>query len=103
MNEYKLMWDLPQFDVDSTANLVHCEPILIFASESTIAYSVSVRADWYAAYDDNCWAFVPSIDILRKMEKIGCDASFTKVPSTFKCCLKISSLIYVLAISQLQA
>lgn len=37
MNEYKLMWDLPQFDVDSTANLVHCEPILIFASESTIA------------------------------------------------------------------
>ena len=83
--------------------VVSGEPILIFASESTIAYSVSVRADWHAAYGDSCWAFVPSIDILKKMEKIGRDANFAKVRSTFKCCPKITSLMYVLAISQLQA
>ena len=44
---------------------------------SDLIVSHLVRADWHAAYDAGCWAFVPTLDILTKM--IGAKKTFTRV------------------------
>jgi len=52
------MWGLKEINIDSTANLV------------------SLRADWHALYDADCWTFVPSQTVLKKMIKMGIKGTF---------------------------
>jgi hypothetical protein len=78
MNYYQRVWGIDDFNIDTTANLVSCEFHLYTWRQHLIAL-YQVRADWHATYDEGCWAFAPSLKVLKNMLKMGIKGSYKRV------------------------
>jgi hypothetical protein len=84
------MWGLKELNIDTTDNLVSRKFRVV--SDFRVEYPTLVRADYHNSYDGGAWTFVPSMEVLDKIQAQGEKGTFTKVNSYLYACSSLHFL-----------